>query len=75
MFLQQEPSMGIIMARNNIFKLEGYEGKYHVKTLAVGTVIKLRSDALKIRGRRQARTVRRPPCSRDRTIDAEPSLQ
>jgi len=40
-FLQQEPSMGIIMARNNMFKLEGYEGKYHVKTLAVGTVIKV----------------------------------
>jgi hypothetical protein len=39
-FIQQEPSMGIIMARNNIFKLEEYEGKYHVKTLTVGTIVK-----------------------------------
>lgn len=39
-FIQQEPSMGIIMARNNIFKLEDYQGKYHVKTLAVGTILK-----------------------------------
>jgi hypothetical protein len=39
-FIQQEPSMGIIMARNNIFKIEDYQGKYHVKTLTVGTVIK-----------------------------------
>jgi hypothetical protein len=39
-FIQQEPSMGIIMARNNLFKLEDYQGKYHVKTLQVGTIIK-----------------------------------
>lgn len=39
-FIQQEPTMGIIMARNNIFKLEDYQGKYHVKTLKVGTIIK-----------------------------------
>jgi hypothetical protein len=39
-FIQQEPAMGIIMARNNIFKLEDYEGKYHVKTLTAGTIIK-----------------------------------
>lgn len=39
-FIQQEPSMGIIMARNTIFKLDDYEGKYHVKTLAIGTIIK-----------------------------------
>jgi hypothetical protein len=39
-FIQQEPSMGIIMARNSIFKLQDYEGKYHVKTLSVGTIIK-----------------------------------
>jgi hypothetical protein len=38
-FIQQEPSMGIIMARNSIFKLQDYEGKYHVKTLNVGTII------------------------------------
>jgi hypothetical protein len=39
-FIQQEPSMGIIMARNSIFKLEDYEGKYHVKTLKAGTILK-----------------------------------
>jgi len=39
-FIQQEPTMGILMARNNIFKPEDYQGKYHVKTLQVGTIIK-----------------------------------
>lgn len=39
-FIQQEPSMGLIMARNNIFKLENYQGKYHVKTLKIGTILK-----------------------------------
>jgi hypothetical protein len=39
-FIQQEPSMGIIMARNNLFKLEDFQGKYHVKTLTLGTVLK-----------------------------------
>lgn len=39
-FIQQEPAVGIVMARNNIFKLDDYEGKYHVKTLSVGTILK-----------------------------------
>ena len=39
-FIQQDASMGILMARNNIFKVEDYQGKYHVKTLTVGTIIK-----------------------------------
>ncbi len=39
-FIQQDASMGILMARNNLFKLEDYQGKYHVKTLTVGTIIK-----------------------------------
>ncbi len=39
-YIQQEPAMGIIMARNSIFKLEAYEGKYHVKKLTVGTILK-----------------------------------
>jgi len=39
-FLQQEPSMGIIMARNTMFKLDDHEGKYHVKTLTLGTIVK-----------------------------------
>ncbi len=39
-FIQQEPSMGLVMARNNITKIEEVPGKYHVKTLEVGTIIK-----------------------------------
>jgi hypothetical protein len=39
-FIQQEPSMGIIMARNNLMKLEDVPGKYHVKKLTLGTVLK-----------------------------------
>lgn len=39
-FIQQEPSMGVIMARNNLFKLEDFQGKYHVKKLTLGTILK-----------------------------------
>ena len=39
-FIQQEPTMGVIMARNNLFKLEDFQGKYHVKKLTLGTIIK-----------------------------------
>lgn len=39
-FIQQDPTMGIIMARNNIFKVEDYVGKYHVKTLTLGTILR-----------------------------------
>jgi len=39
-FIQQEPSMGIIMARNSLFKIESLPGKYYVKTLTRGTVTK-----------------------------------
>jgi hypothetical protein len=39
-FIEQEPTMGIIMARNSLTKIEEVPGKYHVKKLAVGTVIK-----------------------------------
>ena len=39
-FLQQEPAMGVVMARNNLFRLEDYQGKYHVKTLTLGTLLK-----------------------------------
>lgn len=40
-FIQQDASMGVLMARNSIFKLEDYQGKYHVKTLTIGTILKL----------------------------------
>ena len=39
-FIKQAPTMGIIMARNNLFKLEDYVGKYQVKTLTVGAIVK-----------------------------------
>ena len=39
-YIRQEPSMGILMARNSVFKLQEYEGKYHVMKLSEGTVIK-----------------------------------
>jgi len=39
-FIQQEPSIGFIMARNNIFPIQQYEGKYQVKHLTLGTIIK-----------------------------------
>lgn len=39
-FINQEPSMGVLMARNSIFPLQDYEGKYHVKHLSLGTIIK-----------------------------------
>jgi len=41
-FIQQDATMGFIMARNNISKIQDYEGKYHVKHLTLGTI--LRSD-------------------------------
>lgn len=39
-FIQQEPSMGIIMARNRITKIEVLPGTYYVKKLELGTIIK-----------------------------------
>lgn len=39
-FVQQDPSMGFVMARNSLLKLEDYQGKYQVKQLKLGTVIK-----------------------------------
>jgi len=39
-FIEQEPGMGIIMARNSLKSLDEVTGKYHVKTLTPGTMIK-----------------------------------
>jgi hypothetical protein len=39
-FIEQEPSMGLIMARNSLLKISDLPGKYHVKTLTVGTLLK-----------------------------------
>jgi Protein of unknown function (DUF2846) len=40
LFIEQELSMGVIMARNTLLKLDEVPGKYHVKTLTLGTVLK-----------------------------------
>jgi hypothetical protein len=39
-FIQQEPEMGLIMARNSLLKLDDLAGKYDVKTLTLGTIKK-----------------------------------
>jgi hypothetical protein len=39
-FLQQDATMGLIMARNNLSMVEDYQGKYYVKTLSAGTILK-----------------------------------
>ena len=39
-FIQQEPAMGIIMARNNLFTLDEVQGKWTVKSTALGTIHK-----------------------------------
>lgn len=39
-FIQQNAEMGVLIARNSIAKIEEVEGKYHVKNLKLGTVIK-----------------------------------
>jgi len=39
-FIQQDASMGILMARNNLMTPAELEGKYHVKHLSLGTIIK-----------------------------------
>lgn len=41
-FLQQDTSMGFIMARNSIEQIQELEGKYHVKKTSLGTIIKER---------------------------------
>lgn len=39
-FIQQNVSFGMMMARNKVFQLKDDEGKYHVKHLKLGTIIK-----------------------------------
>lgn len=39
-YIQQDTSMGVVMARNSIFKLDDLQGKYQVKKLTLGTVLK-----------------------------------
>lgn len=39
-YLQQEPTFGFIMARNNLFRIDETQGKYYVKTLSLGELMK-----------------------------------
>ncbi|MEP6723635.1 MAG: DUF2846 domain-containing protein [Variovorax sp.] len=39
-YIQQEPSMGVIMARNSVSMIDDVQGKYQVKKLQVGTILK-----------------------------------
>ena len=39
-YLQQEPAMGLLFARNSMFRIEELPGKYWVKTLKPGTMLK-----------------------------------
>lgn len=41
-FVKQDASMGIIMARNSIHKIDDVAGKYHVMKLSQGKIIKIR---------------------------------
>jgi hypothetical protein len=41
-FLKQDASIGIVMARNNIGIIQDLEGKYYVKNSSLGTIIKER---------------------------------
>ena len=40
-FIQQDPSIGVIMARNSINTIDELTGKYRVKNATLGTIIKL----------------------------------
>lgn len=39
-FVEQDPAFGVLMSRNNLLALSETVGKYHVKSLSLGNVIK-----------------------------------
>lgn len=41
LFIQQDAGMGLLMARNTLLKISDVEGRYHVKTLKLGTIHKI----------------------------------
>ncbi len=41
-FIKQNVSMGIIMARNSLEQIQDTEGKFHVKNTSIGTILKER---------------------------------
>ncbi|CAN5891186.1 DUF2846 domain-containing protein [soil metagenome] len=40
LFIQQDASMGFVMARNSLLRLDDLPGKYNVKQLSVGTLLR-----------------------------------
>jgi hypothetical protein len=40
-FIKQEPNMGFFVARNSLIPIQDYEGRYYVKNLTLGNIIKL----------------------------------
>lgn len=39
-YIEQTPSLGFIMARNSIARIDELPGRYHVKKLSLGTIIR-----------------------------------
>lgn len=39
-YIQQDPAFGLVIARNSVFKIEDYQGKYQVKQLTLGTLLR-----------------------------------
>lgn len=40
-YLRQDPTLGLVMAGNRLYQIDDVEGKYHVKHLSLGKIIKL----------------------------------
>jgi hypothetical protein len=38
-YVQQVPTLGVMMVRNDLYRLDDTEGRYHVKNLSQGTMI------------------------------------
>lgn len=47
LFIEQNPEIGFLYARNSLLKIEDYQGKYHLKSLSVGTIIKTGQTEIK----------------------------
>jgi len=72
-YLQQEPAFGIIMARNNIFPVDETQGKYYVKTLDVGTLIK--PDGIRSTSQLQPSTPSTAPVSKNTSPNPAEKLE
>lgn len=47
LFIEQNPEFGILYARNSLSMLAEFQGKYHLKKLSVGTIIKTGQTGIK----------------------------